>query len=78
MGAPFLDPKIGEDQKKKKIFAANSGVFGPNEDRPNSVKKENYSPQIGDVMVSHHNMVSPQNGDTHQGDPHPSNATENN
>ena len=27
-------------------------------------KKKRYSPQIGGVMVSHHNMVSPQNGDT--------------
>ena len=39
----------------------------------NHVKKR-YSPQIGGVMVSHHNMVSlqmvsPQNGDTRGGPP---------
>ena len=31
------------------------------------VKKERYSPQIGGVIVSHHDMVSPQNGDTRGG-----------
>ena len=33
------------------------------------MKKQRYSPQIGEVMVSHHNMVSPQNGDTRGGPP---------
>ena len=33
------------------------------------MKKVRYSPQIGEVMVSHHNMVSPQNGDTQGGPP---------
>ena len=27
-------------------------------------KKKRHSPQIGGVIVSHHNMLSPQNGDT--------------
>ena len=37
-------------------------------------KKVGCSPQIGGVMVSHHNMVLPQNGDTRAGRP-PSDAT---
>ena len=44
------------------------------------MKTERYSPQIGGVMVSHHNMVSTQNGDTQSGpaprSPLPSDATE--
>ena len=40
------------------------------------MKKEKYLPQIGEIMVSHHNMVSPQmvspqNGDTRSGPPLP-------
>ena len=38
---------------------------------PNKVKKESYSPQIGGDMISHHHMVSPQNGDTWDGLPSP-------
>ena len=42
------------------------------------MKKVRYLPQIGGVMVSHRNMVSPQNGDTRGGPlppPPPSDAT---
>ena len=35
-----------------------------------------YLPQIGGVMVSHHNMMSPQNGDTRGGPPPFSDATD--
>ena len=33
------------------------------------MKKQRYLPQIGGVMVSRHNMVSPQNDDTRGGPP---------
>ena len=82
--APFFGPKIGETKKKKglrckmigfsvqkyvktkkkkkkKVFAAKSVGLG----------KERYSPQISGVMVSHHNMVSPQNSETRSGPPPP-------
>ena len=57
--------------KKKRSSPENQWVSTTNEYK---VKKERYSPQISGIRVSHHDMVSPQNGDTWGGRP-PSHAT---
>ena len=49
---------------KKRSSPKTQYVFSPNE---NKVKKR-YSPQT-EVLVSHHTMMSPQNGDTWGGPP---------
>ena len=55
-------------KKRKRLRRKMSGFSVPMRMGPNKVKKR-YSPQIGGVMISHHNIVSPQNGDARGGPP---------
>ena len=72
-------PKVREDQKKRSS-PKNQWIFSPNGwglrmGTTKQSEKSEVSPQIGGVMVSHHNMVLPQNDDTRDKPPPPPLAT---
>ena len=64
--SPFFGPKIGEDEKKEKGFCRKrvGGFLAQMELGTKQNEKIRSSPPIIGVMVSHHNLVSPQNGVT--------------
>ena len=72
MVSPFFGPKIGED--KKGLRRKTSGFMVQIRLETKQNEKARSSPQINEVMVLHHNMVSPQmvspqNGATRGGPP---------
>ena len=66
MVSPFFGPKIGEDQKKG-LRCKISGFLVQISLETTQHEKTRCSTQIEGVMVSHHNMVSPQNDVTRGG-----------
>ena len=63
-------PEVCENLKKKGLRLKISGfLLQMRMGTTKQSEKVRYLPQIGGVMISHHNMVSPQNGDTGAGRP---------
>ena len=63
MVSPFFGPEIGEDQKKS-LCRKIAGFLVQMRLETKQNKKTRSLTQIREVMVSHHNMESPQNGVT--------------